>query len=109
MSSLEYAHEKFGNAVRSMATSDCTVKNRIDAAIAEFHVLGSRHCLDSLPRKIASKIEKLLASVNLVEATASEDSTMATLNSMSPEELHDLALQIFDLYDEMDRAYHEMK
>ena len=110
MSSLEYAHEKFGrNAVRSMATSDCNLKDRIDAAIAEFHTLGAQHHLDNLPKEIASNIEQLLASVNRVEAKGSEGTTRATLNSMSPKELHDLALQISDLYDKIDRAYRETR
>lgn len=106
---LMYAHEKFSDAIRFMVASDRDLKERIQGAFSSFHTLDHPHHLDQLPKNIATDIRTLMASAHRVKASGSEGTLIATLNSMQALELHDLALKILELYDNICIAYRKAK
>ena len=88
--SLNYAWEKFHNAVRALAAIDDDIKSRLEIASINsiMHVDPERDLPDNLRDEYKLIIDELTAEVSIPE----------TISSMSKEEASNLAKKIVSLF-----------
>ena len=103
--SLDYACEKFGTAIRFMASSPADIKDRIHSAYLEFHPVKS----EDLPQDSRNKYEDLIGKLTSVTARGDEGKLRASLDAMSEEEATELAKAIVDLHDDVIIARENMR
>lgn len=93
--SLDYACEKFGTALRFMASSPANIKDRIHSAYLEINLVK----LEDLPQDSRNEYEDLMGKLTSVTAIGDEGKLRASLDAMSEEEATELAKVIVDLHD----------
>ena len=106
---LMYANEKLYDAVRLMATSRKSLKERIslafNASLGQLTVEQNRMLLPPDLRAKFAEIEALCKGKN---AEDPRGSVRASLDEISDDDAHELATKIFDLYYQV-HARHEVE
>lgn len=101
---LRYADEKLSTAIYSLAGSNRPLRERLAPALRELLITQS----EALPQDIADRFRALLNRTNHVTAQGDEGTTVATLATMSPDQLTEVAHDYVDLtFDVRRRAVAE--
>ena len=96
-----YAWEKFGAAVRALATSDGPWSRRLDNAYGEFHAAGE----DDMPDEETKSIyRQLIARLTWAEDTTGKGTLPATLDKISDTEARGIASLIKDIESSLAHA-----
>ena len=97
-----YPHEKFSNAVNSMAVSPKSIQERV----ADAYVYNLIHLKpDELPEEIRYRLAELAKKLTAVEPNGNEGSVSATTNKMSMDEAVEIAQEIVTMADSVESSY----
>lgn len=99
---LSYGWQKFQGAIHSLV-ADRSLKERLNYAIA--YNLNVLEADEDLPKEIVEDFKEFIALVTRVEAVGEEGTIAATLNTLSDEDLGQLATKIVSMHDTVCRAY----
>lgn len=97
-----YPHEKFSNAISSMAVSPKSIQERI----ADAYVYNLIHLKpEELPEEIRYQFTELAKKLTAVEPNGNEGSVSATTNQMSTDEAIEIAQEIVSMADSVESSY----
>jgi hypothetical protein len=96
MKNYSYAHEKFGTAVQSLATSSSSIQDRLHSAFMSFHPVQARDFKEPEVREAYEEIMQRLTAVK--DDPHSLGTVRVTLNQMSDHEASEIAQLICDFY-----------
>ena len=99
---LSYGWQKFHGAIVSLV-AEGSLRERLGYAVS-FHLYHVK-AEEDLPENIVEDFKEFLSFVTSVKAVAEEGTISATLNSLSDEQLNDLAKKMVSMHDTVCRAY----